>query len=123
MVYGHRVNAYLEATTKEKRVIIAGIEFGELEGHMLVIKKALYGLRTSGQRWHERFAACLKELGYSLSPAEPNNWMGPSKDKSHYEYIAVYVDDLAIVMQNPKEFIDLPEKKYGIKLKGTGPVS
>ena len=42
-------NAYLEATTKEKLVIIAGPKFKELEAHVLVIHKALYGLRTSGQ--------------------------------------------------------------------------
>jgi hypothetical protein len=39
-------NAYLEARTSELLVIIAGPEFGDLEGHMLVIYKALYGLRS-----------------------------------------------------------------------------
>jgi hypothetical protein len=46
--------AYLEALTAEKVYIIAGTNFGELEGHALVISKALYGL-TSGcgsQRIH-----------------------------------------------------------------------
>ena len=37
-------NAYLEATTKEKVCIIAGPEFGPMEGHLLLIHKALYGL-------------------------------------------------------------------------------
>jgi hypothetical protein len=41
-------NAYLEAETSEKVFIIAGPESGELEGHTLVIFKALYGLRSSG---------------------------------------------------------------------------
>ena len=53
-------NAYLEATTKEKLVITAGPEFKELEGHILVIQKALYSLRSSGLRWHQRFAQVLK---------------------------------------------------------------
>jgi hypothetical protein len=52
-------NAYLEAETKERVYIHAGPEFGDREGHTLVIFKALYGLRTSGLRWHERFADCL----------------------------------------------------------------
>jgi hypothetical protein len=43
-------NAYLEAFTSEKVYIIAGPEFGQLEGHILIISKALYGLRTSGAR-------------------------------------------------------------------------
>jgi Reverse transcriptase (RNA-dependent DNA polymerase) len=41
-------NAYIEATTKERVYIVGGSEFGELEGHTLVIHKALYGLRSSG---------------------------------------------------------------------------
>ena len=52
-------NAYLEAYTKEKVFFIAGPEFGELEGHVLVIRKALYGLRSSGARFHEKLADSL----------------------------------------------------------------
>jgi hypothetical protein len=43
-------NTYLEAETLEAVYIIAGPEFGEREGHTLVVFKALYGLRTSGLR-------------------------------------------------------------------------
>jgi Reverse transcriptase (RNA-dependent DNA polymerase) len=43
-------NAYLEAYNTEKVYIIAGPEFGERQGHNLVISKALYGLRSSGAR-------------------------------------------------------------------------
>jgi Reverse transcriptase (RNA-dependent DNA polymerase) len=57
-------NAYLEAHTKEKVYIIAGPEFGELQWHTLVIIRALYGLRTSGARWHERFSDTLRDLGF-----------------------------------------------------------
>ena len=52
-------SAYLEAHTKEKLTIIAGPEFSSLQGYRLVIDKALYGLRTSGQYWHDRFAECM----------------------------------------------------------------
>ena len=41
-------NAYLEALTKEKVYIIAGPEFGKLEGTIMIINKALYGLRPVG---------------------------------------------------------------------------
>jgi hypothetical protein len=40
-----------------------------------------------------------------------------------YEYIAVYVDDLAIAMKNPKEFLDILENKLKFKLKCTGPIT
>ena len=59
-------NAYLEAETKECVYIIAGAEFGTLEGHTFVIFKALYGLRTSGLCWHEHFADCLRDGIFSL---------------------------------------------------------
>jgi hypothetical protein len=49
-------NAYLEAFTSELVYIIAGPEFKELQGHVLLISKALFGLRSSGARWHDRFA-------------------------------------------------------------------
>ena len=40
-----------------------------------------------------------------------------------YEYVAVYVDDLAIVLRKPKEFTDILMQKYNFKLKGTGPIT
>ena len=43
--------------------------------------------------------------------------MKSSKDGNHYEYIAVYVDDLAICMKDPKSFCHTLEE-YNLKLKG-----
>ncbi len=113
-------NAYLEAKTAEKVYIIAGPEFGEREGHTLVIYKALYGLRTSGLRWHERFADCLRDLGFLPSKNEPDIWMRRNEDL--YEYVAVYVDDLAIVVKDPEKLTDTLIQRYKFKLKGTGPI-
>ena len=53
-------NAYLEAKMLEKVYITASPEFKGKEGHTLVVYKALYGLRSSGLRWHERLADCLR---------------------------------------------------------------
>ena len=114
-------NAYLESFTKEKVFIVAGPEFGALEGHVLLIRKALYGLRTSGLRWHERFADTLRDMRFVPCKADPDVWM--RKAKGHYEYIAVYVDDLAIVAKEPKEITDILANKYKYKLKGIGPIS
>ena len=114
-------NAYLEAKTKEKLVIVAGPEFGELEGHLLQIDRALYGLRTSGLRWHERFSQCLRDLGFAPCKAEPDIWM--RENDGLYEYVAVYVDDLALAMRAPQQFVDTLITKYGFKLKGTGPIA
>ena len=114
-------NAHLECWTKEKAHIIAGPEFGEREGHTLIIQKALYGLCSSGLRWHERFADVLRDMGFHPSLAEPDIWMRPQTD--HYEYIAVCVDDLLIASKDPESIINDLTKKHQFKLKGTGPVS
>ena len=68
-------NAYLESFTKEKVYIKAGPEFGSREGHYLVIVKALYGLKSSGLRWHERFADVLRDMNFFPSRAESDIWM------------------------------------------------
>lgn len=113
-------NAYLEALTGERVYIKAGPEFGHLRGRTMVIHKALYGLRSSGLRWHEKFADCLRDLGFTQSKAEADIWMRPVGDK--YEYVAVYVDDLAMALVDPQSFITALENQYGFKLKGTGPI-
>jgi hypothetical protein len=109
----------LEAFTKERNYIIAGPEFGQLEGHYLDIVKALYGLRKSGLHWHERFADCLHKEGFSPCKAEPNIWMRLNGDL--YEYVTMYVDDLCLGMLDPKSFTDTLQK-YNFKLKGTSPI-
>ena len=114
-------NAYLCSKTREKCYIIAGPEFGpEREGRILIIHKALYGMKSSGARWHERFFDVLKDDGWTPSKAEADIWMRRRGD--HYEYIGVYVDDLAIASRNPQAVIDMLEKTHGFKLKGTGPL-
>ena len=113
-------NAYLESHTQEKVYIKAGPEFGDRAGHYLVIDKALYGLKTSGLRWHERLADVLRAEGYFISRAEQDIWMKDMGD--HYEYIAVYVDDLLIASRDPQKVIDMLKDKNKFKLKGTGPI-
>ena len=112
---------YLEAYTAEKVCIIAGPEFGDLQGHVLVIVKALYGLKSSGARWHDRLADALMSEGFTSCKAEPDIWLRPNGDT--YEYVAVYVDDLALALKEPLNFIESLKEKYKFKFKGTGPLT
>jgi len=59
-------------------------------------------------------------MGFTPSLADEDIWMREMGD--HYEYIAVYVDDLAIASKTPKEITDDLMTKYKFKLKGTGPI-
>ena len=115
-------NAYLEAYTDEKLCIIAGPEFKELQGHLLIMIKSLYGTRSGGARWHDRLFDILKELKFKPSKADPDVWMRPEPGGTCYEYIAVYVDDLAIAAKDPQAFCNELKKRYNLKLKGIGPL-
>ena len=115
-------NAYLEAYTDEKLCIMAGPEFKELQGHLLIMVKALYGTRSGGARRHDRLFDILQELKFKPSKADPDVWMRPEPGGTCYEYIAVYVDDLAIAAKDPQAFRNELKKKYNLKLKGVGPL-
>ena len=67
-------NAYLKADTMEKLFIIAGYEFDDLEGHILIMDKALYGTRTAGA-WHDCLFNILKQMGLNHSKAGQDVWM------------------------------------------------
>ena len=113
-------NAYLEAYTDKKLCIIAGPEFKELQGHLLIMIKALNGTCSGGARWHDRLFDILQELKFKPSKADPDVWMRSEPGGTCYEYIAVYVDDLAIAAKDPQAFCHELKKRYNLKLKGVG---
>ena len=61
-------------------------------------------------------------MDFQPSKADPDIWMRSSKDSTHYEYIAVYVDDFAICVKDPQAFCDTLKEVYKLKLKGVGPL-
>ena len=65
----------------------------------------------------------LLNLGFVPSLAESSIYMRKCPTADHYKYIATYVDDLAILMEDPKAFINLLEAApYNFKLKGSRPL-
>ena len=114
--------AYLEVYTDEKLCTIAGPEFKELQGHLLIMIKALHGTHSGGARWHDRLFDILQELKFKPSKADPDVWMRPEPGGTCYEYISVYVDDLAIAAKDPRAFCHELKKRYNLKLKGVGPL-
>ena len=115
-------NAYLEAPTEEKLYIVAGPEFEDWEGYILTFSKALYELKSSGKRWAETLHDILKDMNFTPSRADQCIWLKKNKRLNIYEYIAVYVDDLCIAPQDPKEKINILKSKYHLKVKGDGPL-
>ena len=102
--------------------MVAGPEFGPSQCHNLIIVKALCELRTSGLRWHESLADCLRCMGFEQCNMEPNAWLCPHEE-DHYECITICVDDLLITHKDPKSTTHVLTIKHYFKLKGMGPIS
>ena len=62
-------------------------------------------------------------MDFKPSKADPDKWMKLSKDGTYHECIAVYVDDLAICMQDPQAFCETLKEECTLKLKGVRPIS
>jgi hypothetical protein len=83
-----------------------------------VIDCALYGLRSSGLCWHQRFSDVLRLMGFTPSIAEADTWM--QENNGLYEYIAAYVDGLFIAAADPNSIVQTLQEKHKLKLKGVG---
>ena len=118
-------NAYLNASTTEKLYTIAGKEFGsEDEGKIMIISRALYGLKSSGAAYRAHFATTLIEMGFTSCMADPDVWMRPARKANgftYYEYILTYVDDCLVVSHDPKSIVDTLQNEYKYRLKDVGP--
>mmetsp|Transcript_25131 Transcript_25131/g.35990 ORF Transcript_25131/g.35990 Transcript_25131/m.35990 type:complete len:379 (-) Transcript_25131:1183-2319(-) len=114
-------NAYLNAKTKEKVYIITGPEFGAVDqGKVVVIVRALYGLKLSGVMWRSHFAANLRNLGFNSSLEDPNVWFRPATKEDgseYYEYLLVYVDDLLIISHQANTILQALEDHFRYRLK------
>ena len=82
-----------------------GADAGHAYNPQAPTREKLYTV-TGHECWHNKFYEMLHQMGFKLSATSPGTWMKYSKDGSHHEYIAVYVDDLAIYMKDPKPFCD-----------------
>ena len=75
---GDTQNAFLEAPTKEKIFFYVGDEWKSDKGKVIIIVRALYGLKSSSLQ----FCNCLAEvlgnrLGFKSFLADPDLWYKP----------------------------------------------
>jgi hypothetical protein len=71
-------NAYLTADCREKIWIVAGSEFGSDAGTIILVKKALYGLKSAGATFQSLLADNLMDMGYRPTKADPEVWLRPA---------------------------------------------
>ena len=112
-------NAYVNAYTKELVYSKCGKEFGpDLEGKTVVIRKALYGLRTSSERWWSHFADTIRGLGFTNTRYDKDVWLRKSACGTYYEYICTHSDDFMIASRDPQQVMDSIKVTYNVKSEG-----
>ena len=114
-VTGDIGNAFVQANTNERIYSIAGPEFGEKEGSLVIIKKALYGLATSARQWSLTLGEAIAEMGFQPTRADPDLWIKLDQENNKYEYIATYVDDIIVVSKNPMQYINIIKEKFPLR--------
>ena len=112
-------NAYLHAGTKEKLFFYAGDEWKSDKDKVVVIVRALYGLKSSALMWRNHLAEVLgNHTGFRSSLADPYVWMKPEIDQNgfkYYSYILVYVDDILILDKLPEKYMNMIQEKFPVK--------
>jgi Reverse transcriptase (RNA-dependent DNA polymerase) len=112
-------NAYLNAPTKEKVWFRGGKEMGPDKGKVIVIVRALYGLKSSGARFRDHLAQTLRDAaGFTGCKADPDVWLRPAvkvTGEKVYEYALCYVDDVIFQGLDPKNFMSMLSTVYTLK--------
>lgn len=111
--------AYLNAPCAEKIYTVLGAEFGDLRGRTAIVRKALYGLKSSGYSWRSTLARTLREgLGFTQCQGDMDCWRRPAQKKNgqkYYEYLFVYVDDVIAISEDPRAILDKLNLFYTLK--------
>jgi hypothetical protein len=95
-----------------------GPEFGSDEGSIMIVVRALYGLKSSGAAFRSMLADHLYEIGYKPSRGDPDVWLRPgiaTGRKAVYEYVLVYVDDIFCV--SPDTALTMSQIQENFKFK------
>ena len=103
---------------REKIWTEAGPEFGSDSGSVMLIEKALYGLKSSGATWRAMFAATLQDMGYKSTKADPDVWIKPAAKPDgteYYEMILVYVDDVLHISHDTEPVMKTLGESYRLK--------
>jgi hypothetical protein len=114
-------NAFVTADCLEKVYSRAGPEFGDREDSVLILVKALYGLRSSSRAFRRHFADFLRSLGFRPTRYDRDVWMRLREEHDGYDYICTHVDDFKIVARVPNRWMEQISAVF--LLKSVGPPS
>jgi hypothetical protein len=82
---------------------------------VMLIKKALYGLKDSGKQWYDNIRATLEEIGFRTTDVNPCAFIREI-DGILFATVILYVDDILIFVKQDSEMVRIIgalEQKYG----------
>ena len=85
----------------------------------MIIRKALYGLKSSGTAFRAHLAETLHDISFKPMKADPDVWIHPAVklDRTeYYKYIMCYVDDILSVSHDAKSILQSLQGQF--KLRG-----
>ena len=115
-LHGDIGNAFVTAPCLEKVYSRCGPEFGELEDCIVIIVKALYGLKSSARAFRLFLADYLRNLGFFPSRCDRDVWMRMREPKDGYDYICTHVDDFKVVALDANRWCTEMAKKFQLKI-------
>ena len=86
------------------------------EGTLLEVKKGLYSLPTSGNRWHSHLLQTLREMVFKPTRFDPDVWIRGRE--GGYDYIGTHTDDVLVVAKNLARIFEKLQETYTIKKFG-----
>ena len=96
-----------------------GPEFGSERGQSMIIRKALYGLKSSGAAYRAHLEEMLHDIGFKPMKADPDVWIRPvvkADGTEYYKYIMCYIDDILSVSHDAKSILQSLQGQF--KLNG-----
>ena len=111
--------SYLNAKFRERLWTVSGTYFGPSDREsVMIIARALYGLKYSGSAWRAKPAKTLNSMGYQYIESDPDVWFKQAVNTSgreYYKYMLVYVYKILLLGHDPKEYMDALNHTYRLK--------
>ena len=89
---------YLNANLKEDLYMEPPPGFNIPEGHVLKLKKGMYGTRQGGHVWYEEMRGMLTEMGYTWTEVDHTVFV---RDTDGFpDIITLYVDNMGLISES-----------------------
>ena len=98
--------------------MVAGPEFGYEAGNNILVRKALYGLKSSGAVLRAFLPETMDEMGYRPIYSNRDLWLRPAANPDgfeYYEYILCFIYNVLCISHNPRKWVKRIQEHFNLK--------